>query len=119
MFGQKKNKHQTEVKANKKRETRFRKDCSVQLHPGHILFEMSPDGEVKPCEYLYTLNKTITWEQALKKDYLKRSSKVMYKKKHLYCGALNIENAKKRFAKMIEDGVDIQGMYVNPNPIKL
>jgi len=116
---EKKDRQRIEQKAQKKREVKQKFQHSIQKHNGHRVFEMSPQGEVREAELMFALNKTITWQQAINRDYLQKSNKILHKKDHLYCTALNIKNAIKHFKKMKAQGVDIQGKKVNPNPIKL
>ena len=108
-----------EIQAKKKQEKKFKLIDSTQLYNGHSLWEMSPDGQIKKAEYAFSLNKNITWEQAIKKEYLNRSGKVLYKKNHLYCTALNYKNAAKQFEKMKSEFIEIKGKPKPKNPLRL
>lgn len=108
-----------ETKLQKQQEIELRKIGDITLHPNHKLYELTKSGTIKEAEYIYDSAQDITWMEALNKDYTKLTKRVKINHTSLYCSAMNVTNARKRFNGMIENGEVIKGKYINPEPMKL
>lgn len=83
---------------------------SLSIHPGHTVFEFSvATGDITPAKI-----ERIDVKVNVNGKANQVHKKIIQKPQHLYCSALNVPNAIKKFAKMYQRLVNA-GHIIRPN----